>query len=111
MNAADVGVVLLVAAEAPQAYSAFLPSIMTIRTFVGDPGAVADIREGEVFGSAFVLLIGAAGSFLTGSSVPFIIGIATIAVMVGVYEYALQGRRGDHYMPAGATTAEGVDNA
>lgn len=111
MKPADVGVILLVAAEAPQAYSAFLPSIMTIRTFVGDPGAVADIREGEIFGSAFVLLIGAAGSLLTESAVPFIIGIATIVVMVAVYEYALQGRRGDHYMPDGAATEGVVENA
>ena len=50
MKPADVGIVLLVAAEAPQAYSAFLPSIMTIRTFVGDECALKDIREGEVFG-------------------------------------------------------------
>jgi hypothetical protein len=105
VNAAEVGVVLLVAAEAPQAYSAFLPSIMTIRTFVGDPGAVADIREGELFGSAFVLLIGAAGSYLTGSSGPMLIGLVTIIVMVGIYEYALLGRRGNTDMRAGANDA------
>lgn len=104
MKPADVGIVLLVAAEAPQAYSAFLPSIMTIRTFVGDEGAVKDIREGEVFGSAFVLLIGAAGSMLSGSNAPFLIGLATIGVMVGVYEYALRGRRGDHDMRDGAAS-------
>lgn len=104
MDAAEVGVVLLVMAEAPQAYSAFLPSIMTIRTFVGDEGAVADIREGELFGSAFVLLIGAAGSALSKSSWPLIVSILTIGVMVGIYEYALKGRRGNRDMTQGAVT-------
>lgn len=105
MNASEVGVVLLIAAEAPQAYSAFLPSIMTIRTFVGDEGAVYDIREGEVFGSAFVLLIALAGSMLTDSVIPFIIGILVIGVMVGVYEYALSGRRASRNMVDGAVQA------
>lgn len=102
LNPAEVGVVLLVAAEAPQAYSAFLPSIMTIRTFVGDEGAVADIREGELLGSVFVAGIGVVGSMLTGSPWPVVVAILTIVVMVGIYEHALNGRRGDHDMRAGA---------
>lgn len=101
LNPAEVGVVLLVAAEAPQAYSAFLPSIMTIRTFVGDEGAVADIREGELLGSVFVAGIGVVGSMLAGSPWPVVVAILTIVVMVGIYEYALNGRRGDHDMRAG----------
>lgn len=105
MDASEIGIVLLVAAEAPQAYSAFLPSIMTIRTFVGDEGAVADIREGELYGSIFVALIGIAGSALTGSPWPIVIGIVTIIAMVGVYEYALNGRRGNHDMRDGAVNA------
>jgi hypothetical protein len=102
MKPQEVGVILLVAAEAPQAYSAFLPSIMTIRTFVGDPGAVEDIRQGELFGSIFVGLIAVAGSYLTESPWPIIIGIVTIISMVAVYEYALQTGRGDYNMKAGA---------
>lgn len=94
MDAAEIGIVLLVAAEAPQAYSAFLPSIMTIRTFVDDQDAVNDIREGELLGSAFVLLIAGAGTLLTKSPWPFVVGIVTIVTMVGIYEYALSGRRG-----------------
>lgn len=102
LSAAEVGVVLLVAAEAPQAYSAFLPSIMTIRTFVGDEGAVHDIREGEVLGSVFVAGIGVIGSMLAGSPWPMFVALVTIVVMVAIYEYALQGRRGDHNMADGA---------
>lgn len=105
MNPAEVGVVLLVAAEAPQAYSAFLPSIMTIRTFVGDEGAVADIREGELLGSVFVAGIGVVGSMLTGSPWPVVVAILTIVVMVAIYEHALNGRRGDRNMKDGATNA------
>jgi hypothetical protein len=100
VNAAEVGVILLVAAEAPQAYSAFLPSIMTIRTFVNDDNAVAAIREGEVFGSAFVGLISLAGSLLVNSPWPLAVGVATVVTMVSVYEYALQGPRGGLDMTA-----------
>jgi hypothetical protein len=109
MDGPTIGVVLLVAAEAPQAYSAFLPSIMTIRTFVGDPGAVADIREGELIGSAFVLLIGAAGSHLVGNSYPMIVAVFTAVIMVAIYEYALRGRRGNTDMKAGATNGATTD--
>jgi hypothetical protein len=109
VKAADVGVILLVAAEAPQAYSAFLPSIMTIRTFVGDDGAVADIRQGELFGTAFVGLIAISGSLLTESPWPLVVGILTAIVMVAIYEYALQGRRGEYDMRDGATNAADGD--
>lgn len=102
LSPAEVGVVLLVAAEAPQAYSAFLPSIMTIRTFVGDEGAVSDIREGELLGSVFVAGIGVVGSMLSDSPWPLVVAFVTIIVMVGIYEYALNGRRGDHNMKDGA---------
>lgn len=103
LSAADAGVILLVMAEAPQAYSAFLPSIMTIRTFVDDDDAVYDIREGEVLGSAFVLLISVAGTLLTDSPWPFVAGLFTIVTMVGVYEYALSGARGGQNMKDGTS--------
>lgn len=102
MTASEIGIVLAVIAQAPQAYSAFLPSIMTIRTFVGDERAVRDIREGELFGSAFVLLIGAAGSMLTKKNAPFAVSLVSIAVMISVYEYALRSRRGNRQMADGA---------
>ena len=102
MTPSEVGIVLAVIAQAPQAYSAFLPSIMTIRTFVGDERAVRDIREGELFGSAFVLLIGAAGSMLTKKNAPFMVSLVSIAVMISVYEYALRSRRGNRQMTDGA---------
>lgn len=104
MNPADIGVTLAVIAQAPQAYSAFLPSIMTIRTFVGDDRAVKDIRDGEIFGSAFVLLIGAAGSMLTKKNGPFLVSLVSIAIMLGVYEYALRSRRGNRNMTDGAVS-------
>lgn len=104
MNPSDIGVTLAVIAQAPQAYSAFLPSIMTIRTFVGDERAVKDIRDGEIFGSAFVLMIGAAGSMLTKKNGPFLVSLASIAIMLGVYEYALRSRRGNKDMTKGAVS-------
>jgi len=83
---------------------------MTIRTFVDDEGAVHDIREGEVLGSAFVGLIGVAASMLTGNAFPLLVAVITAAVMVTVYEYALQGRRATHNMVGGTSSAPDANN-
>jgi hypothetical protein len=107
LTSAEIGLVMLVAAEAPQAYSAFLPSIMTIRTFVDDPNAVEAIREGEIFGTAFVLLIAGAGTLLVDNVWPLAVGVGTAVVMVAIYEHALRGRRSGLDMRDGAVGNDG----
>jgi hypothetical protein len=83
-----------VAVESAHAYSAFLPSIFTIRHFGHEVGVVKDIRDGELIGTAFALVLGGIVSAITENALPFIFAGATAGVMVGVYEYALRTRNG-----------------
>jgi Sec-independent protein secretion pathway component TatC len=75
--------------EGVHAYSAFLPSVFTIKTFVQDEDGVKMIREGEIMASAYLLILAFAVSYLTKSKWPAIMALATGAAMIGVYEYAL----------------------
>jgi hypothetical protein len=77
---------------------------MTVRTFVDDPGAVQDIREGEVVGSVISLIIALAATKITGSHYPLMVAALMIGLMVGVYEYALRYRRGSYSMLGGTAS-------
>jgi O-antigen/teichoic acid export membrane protein len=83
-----------VAVESAHAYSAFLPSIFTIRHFGHEAGVVKDIRDGELIGTGFALVLGGIVSALTENALPFIFAGVTAAAMVGIYEYALRTRNG-----------------
>jgi len=78
-----------------QVYSAFLPSVFTIRHFGADPATVKDIRDGERIATGFVLVMGVAIAFLVESPVPLYSAILLAVVMVSVYEYALATKHGD----------------
>ena len=75
--------------EGLHAYSAFLPSIFTISTFVSDDYGVQKIREGEIMASAYLVVLSAIVSKLIKSPWPMILGLSTGTIMVGVYEWAL----------------------
>lgn len=81
---------IFTALESAHAYSAYLPSMFTIRTFGGDPDTVKDIRQGEALGTAFSLILGLVVSKIVKSPFPFFAAILVSATMVGVYEYALR---------------------
>jgi len=82
------------AVESAHAYSAFLPSIFTIRTFGQQPDTLQSIRDGEMIGTIFALALGGVVSALTDSAIPIIFGAITAAFMVAVYEWALRTRNG-----------------
>lgn len=75
--------------EGVHAYSAFLPSVFTIKTFVQDDNGVRMIREGEIMASAYLIVLALAVGYITKSKWPVIMALATGAAMIGVYEYAL----------------------
>lgn len=81
---------ILVAVEGAHAYSAFLPSIFTIRTFRSEKDTIRSIRDGELVGSMFALGLGAVVSALTKDRLPLLFAIGTVVVMVSVYEWALR---------------------
>lgn len=78
------------AVEGAHAYSAFLPSIFTIRTFREQNETVRSIRDGEVIGSLFALALGAVVAALVRDPTPLYFAVATVVVMVSVYEWALR---------------------
>lgn len=77
------------ALEGVHAYSAFLPSIFTIGTFVSSKEGVRKIREGEVMATMFLVALSVVTSKITKSSLPFVLALVAGGVMVGVYEWAL----------------------
>lgn len=81
---------IFMALEGVHAYSAFLPSVFTIKTFVSTQGGVRSIREGELMASLFLVAISGATGLLTKSIWPPAFGLIAGAVMLAVYEKAIR---------------------
>jgi|SRR5215472_14301338 len=81
---------VFMALEGAFAYSAFLPSIMTIGTFVDSEEKVSMIRQGEVVGTLFLLGLSVTVAAVTRSMLPLVFGIAAGGLALFVYEYALR---------------------
>lgn len=71
------------------AYSAFLPSIMTVGTFVDSESKVVMIRQGEVIGTIFLIALSIITSAVMKSKLPLFFGILAGIVAIVIYEYAL----------------------
>lgn len=86
----DLLVSVFVAMEGAFAYSAMLPSIMTIGTFVDDDAKIAAIRQGEIlatfYAGAFAITVGA----IMRSWLPLILTAVAAGFTVTVYEWALR---------------------
>lgn len=80
---------VFMALEGAFAYSAFLPSIMTIGTFVDSEDKVKMIRQGEIVGTGFLLALSLTVSAVVKSPLPLVFGIVAGALALGVYEFAL----------------------
>ena len=81
---------IFMALEGLHAYSAFLPSVMTIGTFVDTPEKVRMIREGELVATGFLAVLVTTVGFMVKSWWPVVMGLLAGVVMLGVYEYALK---------------------
>lgn len=86
---------LLTAAEAAHAFSAFLPSYFTIKSFAltGDPQVVQaklqNLRSGYLPSMTFGALLGGTVAFLAKHPLPLVTAIVTSLFMVTQYERAL----------------------
>lgn len=90
MMGEDVIVIsIFMALEGLHAYSAFLPSVFTIKTFVGTDEGRRMIREGEFMASLFLAGLAVTTTFLTKSPWPAIMAFIAGGAMILVYEYAL----------------------
>lgn len=79
-----------VALESAHFYSAFLPSVMTIRKFAHDQTAREALRQGEVLATTFAVTLGWLVSELTQTSWPVWGSVIVAAAMVLVYESAMR---------------------
>lgn len=80
---------LFVAYESAFSYSQFLPSIMTIRTFVDSPDKIAAIRHGEIIGTVFTVTFAGLFSWILGSWLPLLLASLACGFVLVVYEWAL----------------------
>lgn len=81
---------VFMALEGLFAYSAFLPSIMTVGTFVDTPAKVTMIRQGELVGTFFLIALAVLTAKITKSMWPMWMGILAGVVALGIYEFSLR---------------------
>lgn len=81
---------VFVAFEAAFAYSAMLPSIMTINTFVDTPDKILAIRQGEILATAFGGMFALVVAGVTRSWLPILFSGGLMLFMIGVYEWSLR---------------------
>lgn len=72
------------------AYSAFLPSIMTVGTFVDSEAKMVMIRQGEVIGTIFLIALSIITSVVMKSKWPLIFGLLAGFIALVIYEYSLR---------------------
>lgn len=94
-DSANVLIGLTQALQASGTFSAFNPSISTIRrgNWASDAEHIADIRDGEKIAGALVLATGIVVAFLIDDFAPVWTAIIVDAVMVGIYEWAIATRK------------------
>jgi hypothetical protein len=90
MDRKDLALAALVAVEGAHAYSAALPSIMTIRTFAKEEEQIKSIRHGEIYATVWLAVFAFLVSVLMGSPLPMLFAFVTAASMIGMYEWALR---------------------
>lgn len=96
MDREDLLLSIFVAVEGAHAFSAFNPSVFTIRRFP-DGQTAEDIRTGCVYASIFTLIIGGVTALLINNPLPVFFAIAVAAGMSMVYETTVQkALRGEH---------------
>ena len=81
---------IFMALEGLFAYSAFLPSIMTAGTFVDSEEKIIMIRQGEVVGSFFLIVLAVITAHIMKSKWPLVFGLLAGIVALGIYEFSLR---------------------
>ena len=80
-----------VGVESAHFFSAYLPSIFTIKNLAIPQKAENNIRAGYIPATLLSLALSGIVSYLVKSPYPLIFGIGTIALMITFYELALMG--------------------
>lgn len=87
----EIALAILAPLEGAHFYSAYLPSVMTIRKFAGDPEAVKALREGELYATGFSLALAGVVSLLIDNLLPILLTLAVDTGMILIYERSIAG--------------------
>ena len=83
----------LVAVEGAHAFSAFLPSIFTIRKLAVPQGAERDLRLGYIPAGIFAITLGVLASLILKTWWPLIASVLTVIFMIAAYEWSIHSAR------------------
>jgi hypothetical protein len=83
----------LVAVEGAHAFSAFLPSVFTIRRLAVPQRAERDLRLGYIPASLFALTLGLLAGKILKSPWPLVASALTVIFMIAAYEWAIRSAR------------------
>ena len=86
----DIMLASFVAVETAHTFSAFNPSIFTIKSLVKAQRREKNIREGYIPAIIFSLLISGIVAKIIKNPLPIFMAILTDAFMIGWYEWALR---------------------
>lgn len=93
-NSSDAAIAITALGQTFVGYSFFLPPLREVRQAARtDSSMQGDVRLGEFAATSLALAVGMMLSQLSGSSLPIYTSLVTAAILIGVYEYALQGER------------------
>lgn len=91
MTNEQTALTILVGAEAAHAFSAFMPSYFTIKTFPETQQDIAALRSGYAPAFFFNIVLGLAASWLTKNYTPMFAVLIASCGMVLLYEHAIAG--------------------
>lgn len=97
MTNESIALTVLVGAEAAHAFSAFMPSYFTIKTFPESQSDIDALRSGYAPAFLFNGVLGLSASWLTKSMLPLVAVLVASVGMVCLYEHAIAGAN----VPAG----------
>jgi len=89
----DLLIAVFVAVEGAHAFSAFMPSAFTIRTFVQDEAGISQLRAGYLPALAFLLILAGVVSAMRKNATPLLVAGIVGVFMIGLYEYSIAARR------------------
>ncbi len=83
---------IFVAVEGAHAFSAFMPSAFTIRSFARDRADFDNLRSGYIPAVLFIMALAFTVAAIKKSALPILIAGATTVGMIALYEFSITAR-------------------
>jgi hypothetical protein len=89
INPVAIGVTSLLVLEGAKLFRDLAPPLADVRKASPDGPRVGDVRVAEVAAGAIVVLAGVCVGSVSHSSAPVYVSVATVALLIGLYEWTL----------------------